>query len=209
MSIKGRHIDALDLCNLMQKFLLCQALFFCRAITFDDLRRAVFSFSDGKKINKIRQRLRIDRAYAARKYNVFQSIAVFGQQRNLRQFQHVQNIGIAHLIAQRKRDHIKVTDRVMAFQCPEWNPMRTHFVFHIAPRRKDTFTPDAGHLVHYAVENPHANVGHTDLIGIRKTERNTHIDVLFVFDDLIIFSAHIARRLLDAHEDSVELICHG
>ena len=96
----------------------------------------------------------------------------------------------------------------MAFQRPEWKTMRAHLVLHIAPRRKNALAPDAGHLVHHAIEDPHTDVGHTDLIGVRETERNAHIDVLFVFDDLIIFSAHIACRLLDAHEEPVELICH-
>ena len=86
--------------------------------------------------------------------------------------------------------------------------MRAHFVFHIAPRRKDPFAPDAGHLVHHAIQDSHADVGHTDLVGIRKTERNAHVNVRFIFDDLIIFSAHIARRFLDTHEEPVELVCH-
>ena len=92
MRVKRRHIDALDFRDLMQEFQLRQPLLFCGAVTFDDLRRAFLPFSDGKEVNKIRQRLRVDRTDAAGKNDIFQSAAVFGQQRDLRQFQHIQDI---------------------------------------------------------------------------------------------------------------------
>ena len=83
------------------------------------------------------------------------------------QIHHIQHIGVCHLIADGKGDHVKILYGILAFQRPKRQIVGTHSLLHISPGGEDTLTPDAFHLVHHAVEDPHTHVGHTDLIGIR------------------------------------------
>ena len=81
--------------------------------------------------------------------------------------------------------------------------MLAHFGLHIPPGVEDALAPDALHLVHDAVEDPHAHIGHADLIGIREAEGHIDPDGIRILLDLIEFAAGVARRLLHAGQDSM------
>ena len=169
MRVERRDVDALELRRLAQKFLLAQTLPLGCAVAFDDLAGALLPFADGEKVDEIGQRLRVYRADAPGEDNALQPLAVFGQQRQSGKLKHVEHVRVAHLVAEREGDEVKIADRVVA----------------------------------------HADVRHADLIRIREAERHAHVDVLFPLYDLVVFSAHVARRLLHAREYPVDLICHG
>ena len=208
MRIKRRHIDSRDFRDLTQEGLLVRTALLCRTVACENLRRDVLALANGEKINEISKRLRIDRADAARKHHVLQPMPILRQERHMRKLQHVEHARVAHLIAQRERNQVKILHRIVAFQRKKWDIILPQLLLHVAPGRKHTLTPHAGHFIHHAIKNPHADIRHPDLIRVRKTERNTQIDILFIFDDLIIFSTHIARRLLHGLQDPMDLICH-
>lgn len=117
-----------------------------------------------------------------------------------RQIQHIHNIGIGHLIANGEGDHVKITDGVLALQCPQRQTMAAHLGLHIPPGGEDPLAPYAVHAVHHTVKDPHAHIGHTDLIGIREAKRHPDIHHLFILLYLPPFAAGIAGRLLHRGE---------
>ena len=86
--------------------------------------------------------------------------------------------------------------------------MLSHPRLHVAPGGKHPLTPDALHLIHDTVENPHTHIGHTDLIGIREAEGHSDIHFPFVLFHLSPLTANISGRLLHLGQDSVFDIGH-
>ena len=123
---------------------------------------------------------------------------------HLGQIQHVEDVGIAHFIAHRKGDEIKVLHRVVALQRPQGQIVLAHLLFHVAPGGKYPLTPNVGLMVHDAVENAHAQIGHTDFVGVREAERHPDVHLGLVLDDLIVFTAHIAGRLLHRWQNAFQ-----
>ena len=203
MFIERRDINALDSGNGPQEFRLAPARLFGRLIARNDLDRALLTLSEREKVDEIRQRLRIHGADAARKNDVFQAGALTCQQRHARKLKHIEDVRVAHLVAQRERDHVEAAHGVLAFQCVKRDGIFAHRLLHIAPRSEHALTPDARHLVHNAVEDAHSNIGHADLIGIREAERDPDVHVRLFLDDLIVFAADIARGLLHPRQDAV------
>ena len=80
----------------------------------DNLHGDLFPLAQGKEIHKVCQRFWVEGTNATGKYQVPQSLPVPAVDRDLRQAKHVDHIGVAHLIADGKGDHVKVPDRVLA-----------------------------------------------------------------------------------------------
>ena len=87
--------------------------------------------------------------------------------------------------------------------------MRAERLLHVAPGREYALGPHAVHFVHDAVENAHADIGHAELVGVRKAERDADIHCGLIFENLVVFPADVAGGLLDALQYAVELIGHG
>ena len=209
VAVQRRHIHAADLTDLAQKFRLCPALALCRAVEGENFGRHLLALADGEKVDKIRQRLGVHRAHAAREHKVVQSLALRCQLWHARQLQHIEHIRVAHLIAQRKGDEVKVAHGVLALQRVERDAMLAHRLLHIAPGREHALTPHAGQFVHHVVEDAHSDVGHPDLVGVGEAERHAQIDRALVLDDLVIFPADVARGLLYALQNAVQLVSHA
>ena len=103
-------------------------------------------------------------------HDVVQLRPVFAAQGDARQLQHIQHVSVAQLILQRKADEVEIADRVAAFQGIEGDVLPAHFLLHVPPGGIAALAPEAVHLVHQAVQDPAAQVGHTDLIGVRKAQ---------------------------------------
>lgn len=137
-----------------------------------------------------------------------QLCAIFGIDGNPRQTEHIQNIGVAHLIAHREGDHIEFRHRILALQRPQGQQLLPHRRLHIPPGGENAFAPDTRHLVHHAIENPHAQVGHAQFIGIRKAERHPDIHLILLFDDLM-YSPPVYRAVFAHRQDTAKCICHS
>ena len=129
--------------------------------------------------------------------------------RKARQVQHIQYVGIGHLIAQGEADEIKVGDGVAALQAVEGEALGAHLGLHIAPGGKNALAPAPGQIVHHPVQNAHAQVGHTDLIGIREAEGIAHLNGLPVLHYRIIFAARVAGGFLHPWEDAFQASIHA
>ena len=208
MRVERRDVDALELRRLAQKFLLAQTLPLGCAVAFDDLAGALLPFADGEKVDEIGQRLRVYRADAPGEDNALQPLAVFGQQRQSGKLKHVEHVRVAHLVAEREGNKVKIADGIVALQRPEGQPVRAHLRLHIAPGGEHPLAPDAGHLVHHAVEDAHADVRHADLIRVREAERHAEIDFTFIFLNFAVLTAGVPGGLLYERENSFKFLVH-
>ena len=202
--IEGGHIDPRDLRSFPQELGLVPARLLGPVVELEDFDGALLSLAEGEEVDKVGQRLRIVHTGAAGKDEVFEARPVRRSQGHPGQLQHMEDVGVAHLIADGEGDQVEVLHRVVALQRPKWQTVGLHSLLHVAPGREDPLAPDLGHFVHHAVENPHPHVGHADLVGVREAEGHPDPDVRLVLDDLVIFAAHISRRFLHGGQDSFQ-----
>ena len=128
-------------------------------------------------------------------------MAVSRLDRQPREIEHIENVGIAQLIHQCKADQIEILDRVAAFEGIERNVMLAHLLFHIAPGRKHTLAPDVFPCVRDRIQNLDAEVRHPDLIAVWEAERIAQRDVVFILDNTVELSAGIATGLLHQRQN--------
>ena len=73
----------------------------------------------------------------------------------------------------------------------------------IRPGRVGALTPDIRSSVQLIIDDLDPEMGHSDLIDIRKAHAEAHGSLCRVFDDGINFISDIAGRLLDRAQDPV------
>ena len=208
MGIKGGHIDPGDLGNGLQETGLVPVFPFCPFIHIQDLHGNVLALPQGEEIHEIRQRLGIEGADAPGEDHIFQALPVRRMQRDTGEAQHIENIGIGHLVADGKGHHIEVLHRVLAFQCPQGKVILHHGLLHIPPGCKHSLAPHIADLIHDPVENAHPHIGHADLIGVREAEGHADGHLFLLLAHLPPFAAHIPGRLLHRGQDAAFQICH-
>ena len=203
--VQRRYIHALDLCCRNQEFLLRPAFALGLAVQIGKFQHDLLAVADHEQVNEVSQRLRIVGTRTAAGYNMLEFGAVLCQHRNTAEIQHIQNVGKRQLILQRKRDNIKVRQWVTALQTVQRQTGLAHFSLHVDPWRADAFAPDALLIIEQAVKDTRTEVRHGNLIGIRKTERKSQIDVLFIFHHRAPFTADVACRLLYTGQNGFHL----
>ena len=204
MLIEGGDIHPGDFGDLQQKGLLTPPFCLGPVVKRHDFHRTLLPFSQGEKVDEVRQGLRVEGAHAAGKHHLVQALPLPGVQGDTGKIQHIENVGIAHLIADGKGNHIKVLYRLAALQRPQWNVMPAHSLLHVPPGGKHPLAPYAVHLVHHTVQNPHTHIGHPNLVGIRKAEGHIHPHLGRVLLDFVVFSAGIPGRFLHRRQDSLQ-----
>ena len=195
-SIKARDINSAYLSCFFQEFFLCPAVELCFMQHFQQLIVHLLALAEQEDVDKIRHRLRIKGGGASGYHKRQQLRSVGTVYRHSRHVHHVQNGGIGHLIAYRECEYVVLGDRVSALKGVQRHIRLFHFLIHISPRGINALAPDVGQLVHGRIQDAHAEVGHTYLVGIRKTECYSYINVSLILYYLIVFAAGIARRLL-------------
>ena len=206
--IQRRDVNTGELGGFLQELVLGPV--FCLGLTvqLDEFRQGILTFAQGDHIHKGGQRFGVIDRSTTSYHQGGDAGAVSTAQRQTRQVQHVQHIGVGHFVAQGEADDVKVLDGVAALQGVEGKTFLPHFLFHVSPGSEDTLTPDPGHVVHNAVEDAHAKVGHADLIGVREAEGEAAVHLSLVLLDGLIFAAHIAAGLLDPGQDFFQFMIH-
>ena len=207
--VQAGNVNAVQLCGGTEKFRLVPALAARLAVQLHQLHGDVLTLAQAYQINEIGDRLGVVHGGAAGDHQRGQAVTLGATQGDLRQIQHVKDGGKGHLIAHGKGHNIEIGDGVAGFQCEKWHVRLAHLLLHVAPRGKDTLAPHAVHLIHDAIEDPHAQIGHADLVGIRKAEGDPGVHRPLIFDHRVILAAHIAGRLLHTGQDPFQLFIHS
>ena len=168
------------------------------AVELYQLRRHVLPLTQGDDVNKIRHGLGVIHGGAAGDDKRRQIGPVGAVEGDARQIQHIENGGESHLIANGKGHDVKIGDRVAGLQGKEGHLRPAHLLLHVAPGGEHPLAPHAVHLVHDAIENAHAQVGHADFVGVGEAEGDAGVHIFFIFDDRVILAAYVAGGLLHA-----------
>ena len=143
----------------------------------DQLGVHLLALADLGNVNKIRDRLAVEHRRAARDDERGQLRALARVERHTRQIEHIQYGGKRHLVADGKGDDVKIADGIAGLERVERQAGTAHLLLHVAPGSENALAPNAVHVIHNAVENPHTKVRHADLIGVRKAEGHAGIDL--------------------------------
>ena len=206
--VETGNINAVQLRGGTEKLLLRPALAPRPAVQLDQLGVHLLALADLGNVNKIRDRLTVEHRRAARDDERGQLRALARVERHARQIEHIQHGGKRHLVADGKGDDVEIADGITGLERIERQAGTAHLLLHVAPGGENTLAPDAFHVVHNAVEDPHTEVRHTDLIGVREAEGHTGIHLREVLHHRIVLAAHIARRLLHAGQDAFQSFVH-
>ena len=179
------------------------------AVQLDQLHGHVLALAQAHKVDEVGQRLGVVHGGAAGNDQRRQAGTVGGVEGDVRQIQHVEDGGKRHLVANGKGHDVEIRDGVAGFQREKGHIRLSQLLLHVAPRGEHTLAPDAGQVVHDAVENAHAQIGHADLVGVGEAEGDAGVHLVFVFQNGVVFSAHIAGGLLYAGQDAFQSFVHG
>ncbi len=115
-----------------------------------------FPLAYDKEVDKICKGLGINRTGASRTNKGMALVPVLCQNRNTAQIQHIEDIGIAHLILQGESQNIKLGKGGIGFKGIKRDASLTHEPLHINPGRKNPFAVGILPLIQNMVEDFHA-----------------------------------------------------
>ena len=201
--IKCGDIAARDSTGRSQEFMLSGTLVFHFHIEIHERIEHGLAVAYVEKIKEIRQRFRIVGTWPSADDDRKFIAAVLRVIRDLRKIQYLQDIGIAELILQRESEEIESFDRFLRLERKERNLLLLHDRMQIRPGRVGALTPDIRSSVQLIIDDLDPEMGHSDLIDIRKAHAEAHGSLFRSFDDGINFISDIAGRLLDRAQDPV------
>ena len=163
----------------------------------NELNCSFLTVAEHKDINKIGNRFAVARTRTACNNQRSKLGSVLGIERYSRKVKHIENIGIAQFILERKAEHIKFIKRISALKRPQLYTVLTHFFFHINIGSKHTLAPRIVKPVDNGVQNLHAEMRHSDLICIREAECISDVYFVLIFYYAVQLAADVASRLLN------------
>ena len=207
--VKGRDIDTVQSGSGAEKIGLAPALAAGAAVELHQLHGDVLALAQADQIDEVGQGLGVVHGGAAGDDQRGQAGAVRGVEGDVGQVQHIEDGGKGHLVANGEGHNVIVGDGVAGFQGKKGHFRLTQLGLHVAPGSEHALAPDAGDIVHYAVEDTHTQVGHTDLVGIREAEGDAGVYRRLVLEDGVVFAAHVAGGLLHPGQDAFQSFIHG
>ena len=195
--VEGRHIDAL---HRQQAFEETSApadtpgLFPCDK-SLGYLNDYFFALAHDKEIEEVGYRLHIVDAGAAAHDKGHILAAVFAPEGNPRQIQHIEHVGVNHLILQGKAKEVKPTKLMLGFEGKQGNIACPHFFLHIRPWCVNPLGGNITFPVQYLIENGKAQIAHAHLIHIGQSQRKSAVHAVPILHLRIPFAARVAGRL--------------
>ena len=179
-------------------------------IQLHDLRKHFLALTDVEQVEEVRDRLRVIGAGTAADHQRVLLAALARPDRDASQLQHIQHVGVAHLILQGKADEVEHRQRIAAFHRRQRQVVLLHLFLHIHPWVIDTLAPDALVQVQAVVQDADAEIGHTDLVGVGEAEGEPRTDRRPVLDDLPVLTPGVASGFLYRGQDhAFFVLIHG
>ena len=207
--VQAGDVDARQLRGGPKKRLLGPALPPGPAVQLHQLHGDVLPLAQAHQVDEVGDGLGVVHGGAPGDDQRGQGRALRAVNGNVCQVQHIQDGGKGHLIAHGESHDVKIRDGLAGLQGKQGHPRPAHLLLHVAPGGEHPLAPHALHVVHHAVEDPHAQVGHADLIGVREAEGNAGIHLGRVLLHGVVFPAHVAGRLLHPGQDALQSFIHG
>ena len=159
------------------------------------LGKHLLTLSDIEEVKEICHGLGVISARAATDDYRHAVVSVTGAQRQSRKVEHIEHVGVAHLVLKRNAYHIKGSKRISALAGGQRNTVLLHLLLHIHPRCVNTLAPNVVLLVENAVKYADAEVGHSYFVSIGKAKRKSCLYLFLILDYLSVFAARISSGL--------------
>ena len=131
----------------------------------------LLTVADHRAVDEARDRLGVERRMAARDHERVALVTVDRMQRDAREVERGEHVGVAELGGEGEADKIERAERAVPVDGELRDPVRTHERLEIRPHGVRTLGERVVALVEDFVEDLHALVGHTHLVGVRVHER--------------------------------------
>ncbi len=199
--VEARHVDAPDLRELQQHLVARAApLLLPLAHEVDDVDDRLLAVAQREHVDEVRQRVRVERAGAAADHERVRVGALLRLHRQARQVEHVQDVRVRALVAQREADDVELAHGVARLEAPERHALGAHRVFHVGPRREDALGQHALAAVDDVVEDAEPQVRHADVVEVGVGEDDADVAGVPVLDGRVPLAAGVARGLLHARK---------
>ena len=163
-------------------------------------RQKLLGLADEEGVNKRRQRFGMG-GHGTAAQNQRRVVGTVGRaQGHAGKIQDVEHPGEVQLVLQGKAHHVESLQRARALQREQRQATVAQLCLHVDPRRKHALAGNAGRLVEQRVEDLAAQMGHPDLVGIWKSQAHPRPHCAGMLADLVVFTAYVARRLLDLNQ---------
>ena len=195
--VERRDIDAGNFGDAAQQLLLGDTALLLRLFDLGtDAGQLVLALAQLDDVEEIRDRLRVAGTGAACHDERPALVAVLRIERDARQLQHGEDVGVGQLILEREAHGIEVGERVFALHRVEGQTQTLHLRLHIQPRHEGALAPPVLVAVQQLIEYLFAEKRHSHFVGVREAERKADVHLIFIFIHAARFAAGITARLL-------------
>ena len=201
--VERRNIDPGDRGSSTKKLLSAPLLVFETDIQIQEVIVDHLPFANIEQIEKGSDGLRVVGAGTASDHQRVLFCPFLRVQRDPGELQHLQDIGIAHLILQCDAEEIAFPHRPLALQRKQRDLLFPHHPVQVGPGREYPLTVHILPAVEHTVEDLQTQVAHADLVHIRKTHRETHRDAVRILFHTVDLPADISGGLLDAQQQFI------
>jgi len=167
----------------------------------DDLKRRLLAVPDEEGVEEGGDRRGVQRADAARDDQRVPLAPVLRQQGDPRKIQHQEDVGVGELVAEREPHHVEVAGGAPRLERGERLPRGPQVLRVVGPRGEDALAQRPGPRVQDPVEQEDPEVGHPDLIGVRKGKQDARPGLLPGKKGGTHLAAAVPGRLPDGWRD--------
>ena len=169
-----------------------------------DRQHDLLAVAEHGGVEEVGDRLRVERRVPAGQHDRVLVGAVLRVQRDARQVERVEHVGVAELGGEAQAEHVEGGDRSVAVDrelrdCPKIITV-AHHLLHVGPHRVGALGEDPVALVEHLVEDLDALVGQADLVGVGVHQRPPDLDGVPVLDDGVQLAADVLDRLGDRRQ---------
>ena len=124
-----------------------------------------------------------------------------GADRDAAQLEHREDVGEGHLELEREAHDIEVGERTRRLERHQRERALTQRSLQVEPGGEAALHEQVGRLVDDRVEDLGPHVAHADVVDVGEAEGEAAVYAAPIFDDRVVLTAHIARRLLDGVDE--------
>ncbi len=174
-----------------------------------DLQDGLLAVADDRAVDEVGDRLRVEGRVAAGQDDRVVDAAVLRLQRDARQVQGGEHVGVAQLRGEGEAEDVEGADRTVAVDRELRDGVLPHQLLEVRPDAVGALGEDALLLVEHLVEDHDALVGQADLVGVGVHQGPADVAGFPVLDRGVELSADVLDRLLHMRQQGFELRKHG
>jgi hypothetical protein len=170
-----------------------------------DLENRLLAVAEHGGVDEVGDRLRVEAGVPAGQHDRVVLGAVLAGQRDAREVERGEHVGVAELGGERDAEDVERLDRPVRVDGELRDAVFLHQRLEVGPHRIRPLGEHVVLLVEHLVEDLDALVGQADLVGIRIHQRPPDGAGVPVLDDGAELAAHILDRLADPGQQLLKL----